>query len=227
MIKKKIDELNEIQKDSTKSKSNPMIYESTIPIQSINWTDCSLTEKKIKDLNDRTKKIIKQIEEFKKDKKKGSERNICSKKTTYDDKRLELQKKNWQILQKRNVRLFRKSHYFLKFFIERVYIDIFLCIINIPKINVQLFLESTKKILNKYIYNNEANEERKRSDKKDQSLKSLIHFISTIKKSICNIRNTNSQNFCDVSSLSQAYVFFKLSQTQVINLDKYKLRSLF
>nr|YP_009769130.1 hypothetical protein RF1 [Falcataria moluccana]YP_009769150.1 hypothetical protein RF1 [Falcataria moluccana]QIS99748.1 hypothetical protein RF1 [Falcataria moluccana]QIS99768.1 hypothetical protein RF1 [Falcataria moluccana] len=220
----KIYELNEIQKDSTKSKSNPMIYESTIPIQSINWTDCSLTEKKIKDLNDRTKKIIKQIEEFKKDKKKGSERNICSKKTTYDDKRLELQNKIWQILQKRNVRLFRKSHYFLKFFIERVYIDIFLCIINIPKINVQLFLESTKKILNKYIYNNEANEERKRSDKKDQS---LIHFISTIKKSICNIRNTNSQNFCDVSSLSQAYVFFKLSQTQVINLDKYKLRSLF
>nr|CUR01390.1 ycf1 [Acacia cerastes]CUR01410.1 ycf1 [Acacia cerastes] len=202
----KIDELNEIQKDSTKSKSNPMIYESTIPIQSINWTDCSLTEKKIKDLNDRTKKIIKQIEEFKKDKKKGSERNI------------------WQILQKRNVRLFRKSHYFFQFFIERVYIDIFLCIINILKINVQLFLESTKKILNKYIYNNEANEERKRSDKKDQS---LIHFISTIKKSTCNIRNTNSQNFCDVSSLSQAYVFFKLSQTQVINLDKYKLRSLF
>nr|YP_009402482.1 hypothetical protein RF1 [Faidherbia albida]YP_009402502.1 hypothetical protein RF1 [Faidherbia albida]APA33123.1 hypothetical protein RF1 [Faidherbia albida]APA33143.1 hypothetical protein RF1 [Faidherbia albida] len=208
--KRKIYELNKIQKDSTKSKSNPMIYESTIPIQSINWTDYSLTEKKIKDLNDRTKKIIKQIEEFKKDKKKGSERNI------------------WQILQKRNVRLSRKSHYSFPFFIERVYIDIFLCIINIPKIqiNVQLFLESTKKILNKYIYNNEANEERKRSgsDKKNQS---LIHLISTIKKSICNIRNTNSQNFCDVSSLSQEYVFFKLSQTQVINLDKYKLRSLF
>uniref|UniRef100_UPI0030011690 hypothetical chloroplast RF1 n=1 Tax=Senegalia pennata TaxID=1341699 RepID=UPI0030011690 len=220
----KIYELDEIQKDSTKSKSNPMIYESTIPIQSINWTDCSLTEKKIKDLNDRTKRIIKQIEKLKKDKKKGSERNICSKKTTYDDKRLELQKNIWQILQKRNVRLSRKSHYFLKFLIERVYIDIFLSIINIPKINVQLFLESPKKILNKNIYNNEANEERKRSDKKN---KSLIHFISTIKKSICNIRNTNSQNFCDVSSLSQAYVFYKLSQIQVINLDKYKLRSVF
>nr|YP_010517310.1 Ycf1 protein [Parkia timoriana]UXN45353.1 Ycf1 protein [Parkia timoriana] len=219
---RKIYELNEIQKDSTKS--NPMIYESTIPIQSINWTDCSLTEKKIKDLNDRTKKIIKQIEKFKKDKKKGSERNICSKKTTYDDKRLELQKNIWHILQKKNLRFSRKSHYFFKFFIERVYIDIFLCIINIPRINVQLFLESTKKILNKYIYNNEANEERKRSDKKNQS---LIHFISTIKKSIFNIRNTNSQNFCDASSLSQAYVFYKLSQTQVINLYKYKLRYVF
>nr|YP_009768974.1 Ycf1 [Arapatiella psilophylla]QIS99592.1 Ycf1 [Arapatiella psilophylla] len=222
---RKIYELNEIQKDSTISKSNPMIYESAIPIQSINWANCSLIEKKIKDLNDRTKTIIKQIEKFTKDKKKGfliSERNICSKKTTYDDKRLELQKNIWQILQRRNVRLARKSHYFLKFFMERVYIDIFVCIINIPRINVQLFLESTKNILNKYIYNNEANEER--SDKKNQS---LIHFISTIKKSICNISNMNSQNFCDVSSLSQAYVFYKLSQTQVINLYKYKLRSVF
>nr|YP_009769977.1 Ycf1 [Erythrophleum suaveolens]QIT00679.1 Ycf1 [Erythrophleum suaveolens] len=224
---RKIYELNEIQKDSTISKSNPMIYESAIPIQSINWTNCSLTEKKIKDLNDRTKKIIKQIEKLKKDKKKGfliSERNLYSKKTTYDDKRLELQKDIWQILQRRNVRLARKSHYFFKFFMERVYIHIFVCIINISRINVQLFLESTKKILNKYIYNNEANEERKRSDKKNQS---LIHFISTIKKSIYNISNMNSQNFCDVSSLSQAYVFYKLSQTQVINLYKYKLRSVF
>nr|YP_009767063.1 Ycf1 [Tachigali costaricensis]QIS97598.1 Ycf1 [Tachigali costaricensis] len=222
---RKIYELDEIQKDSTISKSNPMIYESAIPIQSINWANCSLTEKKIKDLNDRTKTIIKQIEKFTKDKKKGfliSERNICSKKTTYDDKRLELQKNIWQILQRRNVRLARKSHYFFKFFMERVYIDIYVCIINIPRINVQLFLESTKNILNKYIYNNEANEER--SDKKN---KSLIHFISTIKKSICNISNMNSQNFCDVSSLSQAYVFYKLSQTQVINLYKYKLRSVF
>nr|YP_010760616.1 hypothetical chloroplast RF1 [Entada phaseoloides]WEY34932.1 hypothetical chloroplast RF1 [Entada phaseoloides] len=219
---RKIYELNEIQKDSTISKSNPMIYESAIPIQSINWTNCSLTEKKIKDLNDRTKKIIKQIEKIKKDKKKGSERNICSKKTTYDDKRLELQKKILQILQRRDVRLARKSHYFFQCFMERVYIDIFVCIINIPRINVQLFLESTKKIINKYIYNNEAKEERKRSDKKNQS---LIDFISTIKKSICNISNMSSQNFCDVSALSQAYVFYKLSQTQVLNLYKYKLRS--
>ena len=222
---RKIYELNEIQKDSTISNSNTMIYESTIPIQSINWTNCSLTEKKIKDLNDRTKTIIKQIEKFTKDKKRRfriSERNICSKKTTYDDTRFELEKNIWQILQRRNVRLARKSHSFLKFFIERVYIDIFICIINIPRINVQLFLESTKKILNKYIYNNKANEER--INKKNQS---LIHFISTIKNSICNISNMTSQNFCDVSSLSQAYVFYKLSQTQVINLYNYKFRSVF
>nr|YP_010962692.1 hypothetical protein RF1 [Senna candolleana]WNI02232.1 hypothetical protein RF1 [Senna candolleana] len=220
---RKIYELNEIQKDSTISNSNPMIYESAIPIQSITWTNCSLTEKKIKDLNDRTKTIIKQIEKF--TKKKGfliSERNICSKKTTYnyDDKRFELEKDIWQILQRRNVGLAHKSHYCLKFFIEKVYIDIFICIINIPRINVQLFLESTKKILNKYIYNNKANEER--VDKKN---KSIIHFISTIKNLICNISNMTSQNFCDVSSLSQAYVFYKLSQTQV--LYKSKFRSVF
>nr|ANY60341.1 hypothetical chloroplast RF1 [Mezoneuron cucullatum] len=217
---RKIYELNEIQKDSTIS--NPMISESAIPILSINWTNYSLTEKKIKNLNDRKKTIIKQIENFTKDKKKGfliSERNICSKKTTYDDKRLELQKNIWQILQRRNVRLARKSHYFFKFLMEKVYIDIFVCIINIPRMNVQLFLESTKKILNKYIYNNEE-----RIDKKNQR---LIHFISTIKKSIWNISNRNSQNFCDVSSLSQAYVFYKLSQAQVINLYKYKFRSVF
>ncbi|KAI5428045.1 hypothetical protein KIW84_033163 [Lathyrus oleraceus] len=37
--------------------------------------------------------------------------------------------------------------------------------------------------------------------------------------------NMNSENSCDVSSLSQAYVLFKLSQSQVTN--GYKLRSIF
>nr|YP_009767626.1 component of inner membrane protein importcomplex [Duparquetia orchidacea]QIS98244.1 component of inner membrane protein importcomplex [Duparquetia orchidacea] len=220
-------ELSETQKDSTISKSNRIIYESYIPIQSIYWTNYSLTEKKIKDLNDKTKTIIKQIEKMTKKNKKGfltPEKNISSKKTTYDDKRLELQKSIWKILQRRNVRLVRKSSSFFKFFIERVYIDIFLCIINIPKINIQLFLESTKQILTKYISNNEANEER--IHKPNQS---IIHFISTIKKLIYNnnISNTNSENSSDVSSLSQAYVFYKLSQIQVIDLYKYKLKSVF
>nr|YP_010512116.1 hypothetical protein Ycf1 [Myrospermum sousanum]UXL83440.1 hypothetical protein Ycf1 [Myrospermum sousanum] len=222
---KEIYELSESQKDSTISNNNPMIYESSIPIQSINWTNFSLTEKKIKDLNVKTKTIIKQIEKMTKEKKKGfitSEINISSNKTTYDTKRLELQKNIWQILQRRNVRLARKSHSFFQFFMERVYIDIFVCIISISRINIQLFLESKKKIIKKSIYNNEANAER--TDKTNQS---IIHFISTIKKSIYNITNRNSQNSCDVSALSQAYVFYKLSQTQVINIYNYKLRSFF
>nr|YP_009766980.1 Ycf1 [Ateleia glazioveana]QIS97515.1 Ycf1 [Ateleia glazioveana] len=222
---KKIDELSQSQKDSTISNNNPLIYESSIPIQSINWTNCSLTETKIKNLNAKTKTIIKKIEKMTKEKKRGfitSEINMSSNKTTYDAKKFEFKKNILRILKRRNVRLARKSHSFLKFFMKRVYIDIFLCIISIPRINVQLFLESTKKKLNKSICNNEANA--KRTDKTNQS---LIHFISTIKKSISNIRNTNSPNSCDVSSLSQAYVFYKLSQTQVINVYKYKLRSVF
>nr|QWY87410.1 hypothetical chloroplast RF1 [Pterocarpus erinaceus] len=229
---KKIYGFSESQKDSTMSKKNPMIYESTIRIQSINWTDCSLKKKKIKDLNAKRKTIINKIKKMTKEKKKGvltSEINISSNKASYYAKRFKLKKNIWQILQKRNPLLGRKSqntlldrksqYSFFKSIMERVYLDIFLCIIYIPRVDVQLFLESRKKIKNKSIYNNEENVER--TDKTNQS---LIHFISLLKKSY-NIRNTNSVNSCDVSSLSQAYVFFKLSETQVINI--YKLRSVF
>nr|UWV19188.1 hypothetical protein RF1 [Padbruggea filipes] len=222
---KKIDEISESKKDSTISKNNPMIYESPVLIQSISWTNsCSLTEKKIKDLNVKTKTIINEIEKMTKEKKGGvitSEKNLNSNKTTYDAKRLESQKNILQILQRRNVRLTRKSYSVFQFLMERVYIDIFLSIISIPRTNVQLFLESTKKIIKKSIYNKKTNAER--IDKTNQS---IIPFMSIIQKSR-KIRNTNSQNSYDVSSLSQAYVFFKLSQIQVINLNKYKLRSVF
>nr|YP_009868347.1 Ycf1 [Pterocarpus santalinus]QKG62743.1 Ycf1 [Pterocarpus santalinus] len=213
---KKIYGFNESQKDSTMSKKNPMIYESTIRIQSINWTDCSLKKKKIKDLNAKRKTIINKIKKMTKEKKKGvltSEINISSNKASYYAKRLKLKKSH----KSQNTLLDHKSqHSFFRSIMERVYLDIFLCI---PRVDVQLFLESRKKIKNKSIYNNEENVER--TEKTNQS---LIHFISLLKKSY-NIRNTNSVNSCDVSSLSQAYVFFKLSETQVINI--YKFRSVF
>ncbi|TMW80109.1 hypothetical protein EJD97_023858, partial [Solanum chilense] len=47
-------------------------------------------------------------------------------------------------------------------------------------------------------------------------------FISTIKKSLYNISKKNSHILCDSSYLSQAYVFYKLSQTQVINFSKFR-----
>nr|QRN71860.1 hypothetical protein RF1 [Bauhinia variegata var. variegata] len=225
---RQIYELSETQKDSTIPNSNQMIYESSIPIQSINWTNYSSTEKKRKDLNDRTKIIIKEIEKITNEKKGGfilPEINVSSNKATYNNKRLDLQKNIWQLLKRikrGNVRLVRKSHYFFQLLIERAYIDIFLYIINIHRINIQLFLESTNKKINKYISNNEANKER--IHKTNQS---IIPFISTIKKSISNIRTTNSQIFFDVSSLSQAYVFYKLSQTLDLNLYKYKFKSVF
>lgn len=49
-----------------------------------------------------------------------------------------------------------------------------------------------------------------------------------IKKSLTNISNKKERLFRDLSSLSQAYVFYKLSQTKFFNLYKlnlYKLRS--
>nr|YP_010131725.1 Ycf1 [Vitis labrusca x Vitis vinifera]QPZ94093.1 Ycf1 [Vitis labrusca x Vitis vinifera]UIX22577.1 hypothetical protein RF1 [Vitis labrusca x Vitis vinifera] len=214
-------ESSETQKQKDSIINNQMIQKSSIQIRSMNWTNYSLTEKKVKDLTDRTSTIRKKIEKIIKDKKKlflTPEINISPNKASYNAKRLESQKSIWQILKRRNSRLIRKLHYFIKFFIERIYIDILLCLINIPRTNAQFFIESTKKIIDKYVYNNERNQ--KRIGKPNQK---KIHFISIIKRSVSSISNKSSQIFCDLSSLSQAYVFYKLSQTQVINL--YKLRS--
>nr|YP_010698626.1 hypothetical protein RF1 [Corylopsis multiflora]WCH58701.1 hypothetical protein RF1 [Corylopsis multiflora] len=218
---REIDESSETkkEKDLIISNNNQMIHESSIQIRSMDWTNYSLTEKKMKDLTDRTSTIRNQIEKITKEKTKEfltPEINISPNKKSNNAKRLESPKNIWQVLKRRNTRLIRKWHYFIQFFIEKIYIDILRCIINIPRINAQLFLESTKKLIDKYIYNNEANQERI-----DKTNKNTIHFI----KSLSNIRNSNKnlQIFCDLSSLSQAYVFYKLSQTQIINL--YKLRS--
>nr|QHB75081.1 putative RF1 protein [Brunellia antioquensis] len=221
---REIYELKKTQKDSIIT--NRIIRKSSSQIPSMDWY--SLTEKKMKNLDDRTSEILNQIKKITKDKKKRfliPEINISPKKISYDAKRLGSSKKKLPILKRRNARLVRKEHYFLKIFIKIIfikiiYINIFLCIITIPRISAQLFLESTKKIIDKYIYNNEENQER--IHKKNIN---TIHFISTIRKllSNSNIINKKSKIFCDLSCLSQAYVFYKLSQNQVINL--YKLRS--
>ncbi|KAI9394870.1 hypothetical protein POPTR_005G150450v4 [Populus trichocarpa] len=72
------------------------------------------------------------------------------------------------------------------------------------------------------MYNKKENH--KRIEKTNQN--TLIHFISIIKKALNYSNfNKNSKIFYNITSLSQAYVFYKLSQVQVINL--YKLRSVF
>nr|UKS07239.1 hypothetical chloroplast RF19 [Sparganium angustifolium] len=212
LSKVKIYEPAENRKDS--KINNTMIRESTIQIQSMNWTNYSLIEKKMNDLSDRTITIRNQIEEITKDKKKVV--------LTCDDQRAEAEKHIGQVFKRQNIRLIRKSHYFLKSFIENISIDIMLCMIHIPRINLQLFVESTKKIINKSIYNDETNQER--IDETDQN---TLNFFSTIKKSFSNtnLNNNNSTIYYDLSSLSQAYVFYKLSQTQLLN--NYHLKSLF
>nr|YP_009731910.1 hypothetical chloroplast RF19 [Diospyros celebica]QHR85910.1 hypothetical chloroplast RF19 [Diospyros celebica] len=217
---REINKLNETKKEKDSITHNQIIHESFRRIRSTDWTNYLLTEKKMKDLSNRTSTIRNQIERITKEKKKVIPgKNVSSNKTSYNAKRFEPEKKIWQRLKRRNARLIRKSHYFIKFFIEKIYIDMLLSILNIPIINIQLFLESTKKNFNKSIYNNKTNQER--INKTNQK---TIHFISTIKKSLYHISNKNSKNFFDLSSLSQAYVFYKLSQTQILNL--YKLRSI-
>nr|CAP62556.1 ycf1 [Ceratophyllum demersum] len=217
-------ESNENGKDSITN--NNIINELPIRIRSVNWTNDSLTEKKIKDLADRTTTIQNEIERIKKEKKilfMTPDKNVSPNKLSCNDKRSESQKFFWQISKRKGARLIRKWHYFFKSFIERIYIGIFLCTIYIPKINAKLFLESKKnlqKFFDKSIYNNETN-----PDGIDETNKNTVHFISTLKKALFNISDKNSSISCDLSYLSQAYVFYKLSQTQVIN--KYDLRYVF
>nr|YP_009440731.1 hypothetical chloroplast RF19 [Aristolochia contorta]ATI10690.1 hypothetical chloroplast RF19 [Aristolochia contorta]UAU41083.1 Ycf1 [Aristolochia contorta] len=220
---RKVYEPNANTKDSIIS--NKITDESIIKMRSIDWTNYSITEKKIKDLADSTIIIRDQIERIMKDKKKkirtpDKNKNIISNKTSCDNKRWEFWKDILWISKKRSARLIRKWHYFMKSFIERIYIGIRLSTINIPRRNAQLLLESTKKTLNKYNYNDETNQE-----VIDETNQNAIQFISTVKELLSNISNKNSKTYCDLSSLSQGYVFYKLSQIQVININKDPLGS--
>nr|YP_011009775.1 hypothetical chloroplast RF19 [Sieruela rutidosperma]WPW43035.1 hypothetical chloroplast RF19 [Sieruela rutidosperma] len=207
---RKIYELNETKKDSITN--NQMLNELSVENRSMTGTNSSLSENKMKNLIDRTKTIRNQIKEIPKKKKKITN---SSNKPSYHSKIIESAKKNWQILKKKNTRLIRKSFFFIKFLNEQVYKGIVLGIINIPKITTQLFFESTKTIFNKYIYKNEQNEE------KINKKKNTIYFISTLKNLISN-KKKNEKICYDLSSLSQAYVFYKLSQIHVINFYKLK-----
>uniref|UniRef100_UPI003000FBE7 hypothetical chloroplast RF1 n=1 Tax=Didymocarpus heucherifolius TaxID=1523607 RepID=UPI003000FBE7 len=204
---------NKGEKDSIIS--NQIIHKSVSRITSTNWSNSSLTEKKMKDLTDRTSKIRNQIERIRKDKKKVTTRinNISPNKTSYNVKRLA----KWKILKRRNARLISKLSPFLNFLIERIYTYMFLSIINIPRMNIELFLKSTKKIIGKFIYNNERKQEN--INKKN---KNPIPLLSTIKKSLDSISKKDSHYFYDLSYMSQAYVFYKLSKIQVSNSSKLR-----
>nr|BEV76968.1 Ycf1 protein [Micromelum minutum] len=220
---REIDKLGETQKNSIISKQ--MIHEPSIEISSMDWTKLSRTEKKMKNLTNRTSRIRNQIYKITKEKKKGSltqETNISSNKTTYSVKILDPSKRIWRILKKRNARLIRKSYLFLKFVIEKIYRNIFLSALTIPRINTKPFRESTRKemkIIEKNIHNNEANPERINKTNKNR-----INFMSTIPKSLSKTSNKNSKIFCTLSSFSQsqAYVFYKLLQVPILNF--YNLR---
>ncbi|CAI0425541.1 unnamed protein product [Linum tenue] len=201
--------LTETQKEKGSINTNWIIKKLSPQIQSRDSKNSSLTEKKMKDLTAKINTTRKQIKKIKKKKKKKSQ---ISKKS-YNANSLNL-KSLKRILKIRTGQLVRKYRFVIKLWIEKISRDIFLGIINIPKVTSHFFLQSPSQIFDKFIFNNEKNG--KRIGKTNPN---TIHFISIIKKLV----NINKKLFCDVVPLSQAYVFYKLSKTQVIHL--YKLRS--
>nr|QXO88197.1 Ycf1 [Papuahoya urniflora]QXO88219.1 Ycf1 [Papuahoya urniflora] len=197
---KKVSDSNEIKNEKDSRSSNQIIHESVSLFQSQNWKNYALIKRE--DLTGRTRTIKKKIERITKEKKKITPSGVYINPTEkgYNAKRFEWTTNIWQILKRRTVRLISQLDCFIKIFLEKVYIDIFLAIINITRLNIQFLFESIKKMPDKPI--NETKEERL-----NRKNKNIINFIS----------------IGDLSYLSQAYVFFKLSQTQVSN----KLRSVF
>nr|YP_010291669.1 hypothetical protein RF1 [Scleria parvula]YP_010291686.1 hypothetical protein RF1 [Scleria parvula]ULQ67676.1 hypothetical protein RF1 [Scleria parvula]ULQ67693.1 hypothetical protein RF1 [Scleria parvula] len=196
--KRKVYEPTKNGKDSKIVKN--VLNEPTIGIGSINWTIESLIERKIQDYSDGTIRIRNEIEQITKENNKIL--------FTCDDKRTESPKSIWKIFQRKSIRLIRKFHYFRKFFIEKTYVNILRWMINNlsrTRINSKLFFESIKKRIKKFIYKNKTNKEGR---------KETVNFFCTQKK---------NQDY-DLSSLSQAYVFYKISQSALLN--KYNLRSL-
>lgn len=214
---KKVSKLSDTKKEKyLKKNHNSKINESFSQIQSTNWTNYLLREKKMKDLIARTSTIRNKIQRIKQEKKKRiPEINISHNRTSLNVKRLKSKKNIFKILKRRNTRVIRKFYYLKKKITKKIYMDFLFSIITIRRINIELFIE--KKKMEKYIFNNQSNETE--FEKSNQ-----IQFISSRKKLLHNILNKNSHNFDDLASLSQAYVFYKLSQTPALNLYFYKLR---
>nr|YP_010421748.1 hypothetical protein RF1 [Urtica mairei]USG55800.1 hypothetical protein RF1 [Urtica mairei] len=231
---KEIYESSENKTEQNFIRNNEIIQESTINIQSTNSTICALTKQKIQGLVPRTSTIINEIQKVSNDNKKEFRslhiKNSLNKNNS--DKRLESTKTFFKLLKKRNVLLNSKTTYFLNFLLERIHRNILIYIKNIYKAIVHLFfLNNKKKKINKYIcytnyiYNNETNQE-----KLDKTNKKITLFIYTITRAFSNISNKRLQSFYDLSSFSQAYIFYKLSQNAFLkffNLYQVRLRFVF
>uniref|UniRef100_UPI0030DF7045 hypothetical protein RF1 n=1 Tax=Gypsophila pacifica TaxID=1291635 RepID=UPI0030DF7045 len=218
------DESSEIQKKKNSTINNHMVHEPSIQARFMNRTNYSnsVAEHTRKDLSNRTSTIQNQIEKIEKEKTKRFQTIkliLKPKKIHYGTKKLKSIQNIGQILKRLNSRL---NHNFKKFFRESIFVDIFVYIINISRINIQLFLESTKhfNLNEKPPDNNKKNKERivKTNKKTIQFIKSLFYFINHIHK--------NSKILSNFSFLSQSYVFYKLSQGEILNLYKSKLRSI-
>nr|QWL16842.1 hypothetical chloroplast RF19 [Plantago amplexicaulis] len=211
-------ESNEIQEEKDSIISNQIINQSFSQTGSPGLTNSSLTEKKIKDMTEQIGTIRNQIEKKINKKRKN---DMGPNKSSSNAKSLE----KWKILiKRRTIRLISKFPLYLKFFIELIYRHIFL---SIERIYRHIFLSSIElKLAGVCKYSSYINT-RLRLTKKiiDKSLNLIKKKPIPFKKSLDNIRHikSNLHIFFDLSCVSQAYVFYKLSQIQVSNL--HKLRS--
>nr|YP_010601512.1 hypothetical chloroplast RF19 [Eremogone acicularis]WAM61089.1 hypothetical chloroplast RF19 [Eremogone acicularis] len=218
------DQFSEIKNEKDSSSNTYTIHDSSVQIRFKNPKNYSdvVAEQKMKDLANRTKTIQNQIETISKEKKKRFQiikLILKPNRTCYSTKKLESPKNFGQILKRSNTQLIRTLNYLKKKFKERIFRDIFLYIINSLRINIQ---ESTTNLSKKNLYNNGKNQERidKTNKKTIQFIKSLFYFLSHV--------NKNLKIISDFYFLSQAYLFYKLSQVKVIKLYlyKFKLRSI-
>ncbi|CAN0930860.1 Protein TIC 214 [Linum grandiflorum] len=143
------------EKDSINT--NGTIQKLSTKIESRDWTNYSPAERKMKDLTDKRNTILNQINKINQIKKITKE-----KKKGYNAKSFNLKslKRILQLLKIRNARLVLKSRFVIKLWIEKIYIDIFLGIMNITRVTAHLFLQSARKIFSKFIFNNEKNRKR-------------------------------------------------------------------
>nr|YP_009994280.1 Ycf1 protein [Cuscuta nitida]QNP08407.1 Ycf1 protein [Cuscuta nitida] len=184
--------------------SSPILNESISPIEKSADGKNSSPIEKMKVITDRTSTIKKKLERITEDKKRITPELAMSRSTK--SSRLALSKDFFRLLKIKKNRfkkgLIWKFHFclfFIKFFSQRIYSDLFLYTLSICRITKELFMESRTKLIYKYICKNETN--KKRINKKPQKNRFL----------------KNSENFENLSNLSQAYVFYKISQTSILN----------
>nr|YP_010892141.1 hypothetical chloroplast RF1 [Ludwigia adscendens]WJO89837.1 hypothetical chloroplast RF1 [Ludwigia adscendens]WMY92977.1 hypothetical chloroplast RF19 [Ludwigia adscendens] len=194
-----------------------MIDESSVPIEILDLdliVDYSLTEQEMKNLTNRTSTIRNQIDKMRKFQEElllTPEVNIISSnKPSFPQKLVPSIKKILQKLKRRNARLMHKFYYFIRYLMQRIYIDIIVRIVLIFQLNTVLFYKNFYKFFLKYV------------SPCTNKLKKPRKFISIIQNSLSYIKNENSKILCDLSSLSQAYVFYKLYQTRLIKLSELR-----
>nr|YP_009338984.1 hypothetical chloroplast RF19 [Pelargonium endlicherianum]YP_009338996.1 hypothetical chloroplast RF19 [Pelargonium endlicherianum]API84941.1 hypothetical chloroplast RF19 [Pelargonium endlicherianum]API84953.1 hypothetical chloroplast RF19 [Pelargonium endlicherianum] len=196
-----------------------------------------LTKKKKERKVDKPRAIINEIERVLKEKKKRLfiiQTSISSTKTSSHSKTSEALRRLSKILKRRKARFIRKSKIFRKLIIEWIYVKILFDLKNrfldemnkkksCLKMVAQFFFQFKKKRKNKMI-DKAIKGINKKKRKKNR-------FISTIKKHSFNMRNSQISNskktlVFDLSSLSQAYVFYKLSQTEKSSFRVSKFQNL-